>query len=145
MGNVVHRPKLKATQQIHRFLKYLHSVGFNGAPIPLGLRGDTEVVSYIEGDVIGDLINHPLSSVVTSTQVLRSAARLLRSYHDASVPYVLSGNYNNELWQLPPCLLPFEVMCHGDFAPYNVVIKDKMAVGIIDFDTCHPDPRARRI
>ena len=32
-------------------------------------------------------------------------------------------------------------MCHGDFAPYNVVLKGEQAVGIIDFDTCHPGSR----
>lgn len=33
-------------------------------------------------------------------------------------------------------------MCHGDFAPYNVVLDGEQAIGIIDFDTCHPGPRS---
>lgn len=37
-----------------------------------------------------------------------------------------------------PCRSPQEVICHGDFAPYNVVLNGDSAVGIIDFDTCHP-------
>lgn len=36
---------------------------------------------------------------------------------------------------------PIEVMCHGDFAPYNVVLNGSDAVGIIDFDTLHPGSR----
>lgn len=32
-------------------------------------------------------------------------------------------------------------MCHGDFAPYNVVFEGDQAVGIIDFDTTYPGPR----
>jgi aminoglycoside phosphotransferase (APT) family kinase protein len=36
---------------------------------------------------------------------------------------------------------PIEVMCHGDFAPYNVTIVDGEAFGIIDFDTLHPGPK----
>ncbi|MGI4776165.1 MAG: phosphotransferase [Janthinobacterium lividum] len=33
-------------------------------------------------------------------------------------------------------------MCHGDFAPHNVVYSKDQAIGIIDFDVCHPAPRA---
>ena len=36
---------------------------------------------------------------------------------------------------------PVEVMCHGDFAPYNVTIISNQAAGMIDFDTLHPGPR----
>lgn len=34
-----------------------------------------------------------------------------------------------------------EIVCHADFAPYNVATVDHEAVGIIDFDTAHPAPR----
>lgn len=37
---------------------------------------------------------------------------------------------------------PREVMCHGDFAQYNVVLRGTEAVALIDFDTAHPGPRA---
>jgi Ser/Thr protein kinase RdoA (MazF antagonist) len=34
-----------------------------------------------------------------------------------------------------------EVICHGDYAPYNVSLIGSETVGIIDFDTAHPAPR----
>ena len=40
-----------------------------------------------------------------------------------------------------PARSPAEVMCHGDFAPYNVTFLDGHVYGIIDFDTLHPGPR----
>ena len=36
---------------------------------------------------------------------------------------------------------PIEVICHGDFAPYNVTIVNEKATNIIDFDTIHPGSR----
>lgn len=45
-----------------------------------------------------------------------------------------------EVFMLPG-QLPAEVMCHGDFAPYNITFVDGCVHGIIDFDTLHPGPR----
>jgi Ser/Thr protein kinase RdoA (MazF antagonist) len=36
---------------------------------------------------------------------------------------------------------PIEVICHGDFAPYNCVFDEGKLVGVIDFDHAHPGPR----
>ncbi|WP_405867085.1 phosphotransferase [Streptomyces sp. NBC_01515] len=38
--------------------------------------------------------------------------------------------------------MPVEVICHGDFAPYNCVFTGEGAVGLIDFDAARPGPRA---
>ncbi|ULG71229.1 phosphotransferase [Macrococcus brunensis] len=45
----------------------------------------------------------------------------------------------NEEWMLSS-KEPFEVMCHGDLAPYNMTMNGTVAVGIFDFDTLHPGP-----
>ena len=36
---------------------------------------------------------------------------------------------------------PVEVICHGDFAPYNCIFDKGQLIGIIDFDNAHPGPR----
>jgi hypothetical protein len=52
----------------------------------------------------------------------------------------LTKTWSSHTWLLPT-QTPVEVICHGDFAPYNVVLNGRQAVGIIDFDTAHPGPR----
>ena len=37
---------------------------------------------------------------------------------------------------------PAEVICHDDFAPYNMVFSDGRLVGVIDYETVGPGPRA---
>lgn len=56
--------------------------------------------------------------------------------HDASVGFDTDGG----VWQLPTHE-PAEVICHNDFAPYNMVFTDERLTGVIDWDTASPGPR----
>lgn len=135
-GGTVQRPAGSWTGQVHRLLQHVRHNGFSGAPQPLGFddRGH-EIVSYIPGEVS----SYPLSASAVSHEALTSAATLLRRYHDATADLLaLPGALDS--WQLPP-RPPYEVVCHGDFAPYNVVLEGSRAIAIIDFDTAHPAPR----
>lgn len=140
LGDTVHRPSGSWTPQVHELLKHIRKEGFFAAPIPLGFdESGNEIVSFIEGEVS----NYPLSVTAASPEALISAARLLRKYHDASGNFLATHFTDSACWQLS-CRSPQEVICHGDFAPYNVVLggkQGKEAIGIIDFDTCHPGPR----
>ncbi len=132
-GRAVHRPVGEWTFNTLNLLNYLHDVGFSKVPRHLGFYDkNTEIVSYIEGKVC----NYPLDEETSSLDALVSSAKLLRAYHDATVNF----NYDLKNWMLPP-KEPMEVICHGDFAPYNVVIMNNEVIGIIDFDTAHPGPR----
>ena len=137
IGHKVHRPLGPWTALVHEFLLYLRSSGFSSAPLPFGLDGQgCEILSFIEGEVS----NYPLSPNAASVQTLISAAKLLRSYHDASQNFLAGLNPEKNTWQFP-ARHPQEVICHGDFAPYNLVLDGENAIGLIDFDTCHPGPR----
>lgn len=130
------RPAGPWSPTIHTLLRHLRKNGFEQAPELFDLRDDgTEVVSYVEGDVS----NYPLSPAARSETALLSAAALLRRYHDATQGFdgITQEDGN---WMLP-ARAPAEVICHGDFAPYNVVLQGDMAVGLIDFDCAHPGPR----
>ncbi|MGI9586279.1 MAG: phosphotransferase [Acidimicrobiia bacterium] len=68
---------------------------------------------------------------------MTSAARLLRRMHDASEGFAFD-DYSG--WYVEPAA-PLEVMCHGDFAPYNCTIVGGEVAGVFDFDTARPGPR----
>ncbi|MDP3562560.1 MAG: aminoglycoside phosphotransferase family protein [Legionellaceae bacterium] len=137
IGNEVHRPAGPWTKKVQKFLQSLREENFFEAPIPLGFDSSgLEIVSFIDGEVS----NYPLSRNAASINALISAAKLLRRYHDASQCFLKQLKIDPECWQLPS-RKPKEVICHGDFAPYNVVLNGEEAIGIIDFDTCHPGPR----
>ncbi|MBB4568544.1 phosphotransferase [Rhizobium leucaenae] len=74
-----------------------------------------------------------------SAKALQSAARLLRRYHDCTALF-MRPMLEDQIWQLSP-RPPFEVICHGDFAPYNVVLSGGEVTGIIDFEAAHPGSR----
>lgn len=134
--NCVHRPSDRWTQHIHPFLKYMHEMGFDKIPYPYEINDSgIEKLSFVEGNVHNGI----LPEEVKTDEALISVAELLRKYHDLASGYIktLTGN---EEWMLPK-LEPIETMCHGDFAPYNMVMDGGIAIGIIDFDTLHPGPR----
>lgn len=134
--NVVRRPAGPWTETIHNLLHHLKKAGFDGAPAAIGIDDDgNEMVSFIPGEVS----NYPLSTAASSPEALMSAALLLRKYHDATVPFA-DDEADDAVWMLPK-REPGEVICHGDYAPYNVVLSGNQAIGIIDFDTAHPAPR----
>lgn len=133
----VYRPKGFWSDAVHQLLLHLHEVGFTGAPYPIGFDDQgNEIVSYVKGDVY----NYPLVGNIATEQALTSAATLLRCFHDATLSFVNSSQTADLQWMLPSRNVN-EVICHGDFAPYNVALIDKQTVAIFDFDTAHPAPR----
>lgn len=132
----IHRPSGFWSKSVHALLNHVRQKGFLAVPKPLGFDEDgNEVLTFLSGEVG----NYPLSEAASSIEALTSAALLLRSYHEMTVSF-LSEKQGEYSWLLPT-QEPAEVICHGDFAPYNVVLNGNKAVGIIDFDTAHPAPR----
>lgn len=135
-GDAVSRPSGPWSGAVHKLLVHLHQSGFTAAPRPLGFDDHgNELVSFVEGTVHNDLSG----SEARSAGALVSAANLLRRYHDATVSFLTPETIGLP-WMLP-AQEPFEVLCHGDYAPYNVTQQEGKVVGIIDFDTAHPAPR----
>jgi aminoglycoside phosphotransferase (APT) family kinase protein len=80
---------------------------------------------------------YPLPQWVWDDAVLAAAAALLARLHDATAGFAAPAAH----WRLPP-REPAEVVCHNDFAPHNLVFRERVPVAVIDFDTAAPGPRA---
>jgi hypothetical protein len=134
-GDRVIRPANEWSSDVHRFLEFLISKGFDLVPKPYGFTEDNEeILSYVPGTAA----NFPLPANFMNDEMIIGAAKLLKEYHDIGSEY-LHELHGDEKWMLS-AVEPAEVMCHEDFAPYNVTLIDGKPAGIIDFDTLHPGP-----
>lgn len=73
---------------------------------------------------------------------MSAVAHMLRQYHQA----VAGFNVEDYCWVYSyPDAAQHEVVCHNDFAPYNLLFKRHLPVGIIDFDLAGPGPKLRDV
>ncbi|MFD2178433.1 phosphotransferase enzyme family protein [Veronia pacifica] len=133
-NQTVIRPAKPWSNTIHALLTHLHLQEFTQCPHVIALTPTEEQLSYVEGDTF----DYPLNGHIASTEALISAAKLLRNLHDASIGFL--KQVEKPVWMLP-AREPTEVICHGDFAPYNVALDKTSVSGVFDFDTAHPGPR----
>jgi hypothetical protein len=123
------RPFQRWTPAVHAFLHHLRSVGVAEVPLPLGVDEDgREVVEWIPGDPGPGWAN------VVPDDGLRAMARLLRRLHDASRGFVLPEGMSWADVTAPPS---GEVVCHGDFGPWNIAWRDGRPVGVFDWDLAY--------
>ena len=134
IGDTVRRDVKPGSERIHRLLQHLESKGFEQAPKCLGIdEQNREVLSFIEGEAG----NYPLKPYMWSDDSLKGIAKMLRGYHDAVSDFPIE-----EGWQpIDNTPEPMEVICHNDFAVYNIIFNKEKPVGFIDFDMAAPGPR----
>jgi thiamine kinase-like enzyme len=124
-GDVVLRETGPWAPSVHAFLRHLERVGF--------ADDGREVLGYIEGEVI--------NPQPWSLEGVTAVGRMLRELHDAAVSF----NPPEEA-QWPPFHGrniggPDRVISHCDLAPWNIVSRDRMPVGLIDWEYAGPiDP-----
>jgi len=126
------RPSNAHSRTIHRFLTALHDAGFDGASVPVGIDDDgRERLRFIEGDVPVP----PFPAWAQDDGALASVAALLRRFHDASRSFDPAGStWSGELADPRGGTL----VCHNDVCLENVVFRDGVAVGLLDFDFAAP-------
>ncbi|GLQ17164.1 phosphotransferase [Maritalea porphyrae] len=137
IGNVVHRHPMKGSRAVEALLLELQRKGFKYAPHFLG-RNDSgrEMLSYIEGE---DAL---VGQTFLSQPILLQAVEALQLFHDLSAQLLVAEHD----WQFSyPDQARHQTICHNDFGPYNLIVKNGQLAGIIDYDLCGPGPRIRDI
>jgi len=133
-GDSVLRPAGPWTQTVHALLSHVRERGVTWVPEPRGVDGrGRAAVSWLAGEVPA----YPMPAWVCAPAVLGRAGAMLRELHDATAGFDRTGR----VWALPP-REPGEVICHNDFAPYNLTFRDGLPAGAIDFEAAAPGPRA---
>ena len=123
VGDTVRRPPRYATQVMREVLAHLERVGFDAAPRWLGFdEQGRDVLNWIDGETFTErrqmhpYIGDPPERIAFSDEQVAEVMRLLRRYHDT---------------------FGFDVICHGDFGPWNIVWRDGMPFAMIDFDNAY--------
>ncbi|MDQ0208677.1 phosphotransferase [Alkalicoccobacillus murimartini] len=133
-GETVRRDLKTDSKRVHLLLKHLERKGFDYAPKFIGIdENNREIVTFIEGEAG----NYPLKEYMWSNESLKEIAKMLRHYHDSVSDFPLL----NEWKPMEGTPGEKEVVCHNDFAMYNIIFNKQHPVGIIDFDVAAPGPR----
>lgn len=134
VGPHVLRPSSPHSQSIFAFLRDVRAAGLGGAPRPVGIDADgRERLEFIEGDAPVA----PYPGWALTDQALMSVTELVARFHRASAAFDPARpglNWNDEI--ADPRGGP--IVCHNDICLENVVFRQGLAVGLLDFDFCAP-------
>lgn len=110
----------------------MRAIGFDGAPLPIEIQSDgRERLEFLEGEVP----QAPYPEWTQLDAVLASATELLRRFHEASRTVGMLGtSWSGEM--ADP--LGGTIICHNDVYLSNIVFRDRVAVGLLDFDFAAP-------
>ena len=133
VGDTVRRPVGAWTPAVHALLEHLWSVGFRGAPRPLGIdEKGREVLSFAAGEV-------PWPShfaLLEPLEQLGRVGRLARELHEACASFTPPPG---AVWNGLIAADRQEQIVHHDLAPWNLVVGDRWV--FIDWDNAGPGSR----
>ena len=139
-GDLLLRPMGSWSPAVHEYLRYLEAAGFDGSPPVLGIEGDREVLTFIDGDVANDPLwelghGHRLPPYARTEVALHGVAKLIRTLHQAATGFrpAITGYRSH-----PYRPVAGEIISHGDLGPWNTVYRDGIPVAFIDWDAAQP-------
>lgn len=128
VGNTVHRHAGEWTPAVHALLRHLHGVGFAGAPQPLALEEETEILSFVPG-----------GEASHSDEELARVGRLIRAFHEATRSFRPPADVQWQFMVGAPRV--GGVICHNDLSPDNIVYEPAgVPRAFIDWDLAAPAP-----
>jgi hypothetical protein len=134
VGGTVRRPVRAWTASVHELLRHLEAKGFDGAPRVLGIDEDgREVLSYLEGDAVGERSRWPEWTRTDDTLV--QVAHWLRAYHEAVADFVPSAGAH---WRTGRRWSPGSIIGHNDAGPCNAAWGSGRLAGFFDWDFAGP-------
>ncbi|NMA76089.1 MAG: phosphotransferase [Actinomycetales bacterium] len=131
VGATVRKPWGPATPAVHELMRTVAAAGID-VPTPLGRdEQGRQILEYVPGKLAMD------SPVLTPPQ-LAEVGGLVRTIHDACEGFTPSARTD---WE---ALLPVpegdpDLLCHGDLAPWNLVLGKRWV--FIDWDGAGPSTR----
>jgi 8-oxo-dGTP diphosphatase len=137
VGGTVRRARGPWSPSVHALLGELRgAAGLVEVPRVYGFdERDREVLEYLPGRVPEPDAETP------SDDLLDDAMRWLRRFHDAVAGTSLPGPWRTTT----SALKTGELLCHNDFAPYNVAVSTSATgerlVGVFDWDLAGPATR----
>jgi hypothetical protein len=132
VGPHVLRPSSPHSTSVHTFLRAVRRAGFDGCPMPVGIDEDgRERLEFIEGEVPAP----PYPHWSQSDAALASIVQLLRGLHDAARRFDATGLHWADTLADPA---GGTLVCHNDVELSNVVFRDGVAVGLLDFEFAAP-------
>ena len=135
VGGTIRRPHQPQSLAVAEYLDWLDDAGFECSPRFLGRDPQgRDVLTFVPGDCAGS----PPESWVQSEELLASVARLVRRLHTASAGFVPRAHAFPPRPVRPNPTDASGLICHLDVTPQNVVVRDGLAAGLVDFDLAGP-------
>ena len=139
-GDRLLRPMGPWSPAVHEYLRHLEAAGFEGSPRVLGIEGDREVLTFIDGDVAVDPQWDPgmgtgslrMPGPISPCAARRPFCANCTSASTGFQPAMTSYRFHPRLPRAG------EIISHGDLGPWNTVYRDGLPVALIDWDSAQP-------
>lgn len=120
---------------VHALLDHLERIGFTGSPRAVSADGE-DIVTYIPGESV--------NPHAWSDEGIFRVGGLLRDLHDATASFTPPPGAVWHPWPFASNA-PNAIISHRDTGPWNIIARDGLPAGFIDWVTAGPADRLEEI